>query len=232
MNYKEHTILIVDDEQDILDLIKFNVENLGFKTVTADNGESAITNARTKNPNLIILDLMLPGIDGLDVCKLLKQDENTEHIPILMLTAKGEESDIVRGLEIGADDYVTKPFSLKVLLARINTLLKRRIDRENNVKDYLIFDNLKIHPGKHEVTVDKKKIDLTFMEFQILFLLASHPNWVYTRNQIINEIRGDDYIVTDRAIDFQIVGLRKKLGAAKNFIKTVRGIGYRFVIEN
>ena len=176
---------------------------------------------------------MLPGIDGLDICRLLKNKESTKDIPILILSAKGEESDIIKGLELGADDYVTKPFSAKVLTARIDALLRREKTSIESINDNKMeFDELSIHAGMREVLVDNKTIDLTFTEFQILFLLASHPNWVYTRNQIIDEIRGDDYPVTDRSIDFQIVGLRKKLGTCSRFIKTVRGVGYRFLIED
>ena len=176
---------------------------------------------------------MLPGIDGFDICRLLKNKDLTRNIPILILSAKGEESDIIKGLELGADDYVTKPFSAKVLSARVNTLLRRSLANEEEAKDKSItFEELSIHPGKRNVKISNKTVDLTYTEFQILFLLASHPNWVYTRNQIIDEIRGDDYPVTDRSIDFQIVGLRKKLQSASRFIKTVRGVGYRFLIED
>ena len=176
---------------------------------------------------------MLPGISGLDVCLLIQKDEGLSQIPILMLTAKGEESDVVKGLEAGADDYVIKPFSVKVLLARIKALLRRDYGQEFDKKNKpLVFNRLSIHAGQRIVKVDDKIIDLTYMEFQILFTLASHSNWVYTRSQLIDEIRGDNYIVTDRSIDFQVVGLRKKLGEASKYIKTVRGVGYRFFIED
>ena len=226
---KKH-ILIVDDEQDIRNLLKFNLDNENYKTILVEDGETAISAARKSNPDLIILDLMLPGIQGLDVCRILKNSDDTSNIPILMLTAKGEEVDIVKGLELGADDYVVKPFSVKVLLARVNNILKRKPKPEKD--NVLEFDNLIIHPGKHEVNIEGgEKVDLTFSEFKILFVLASHPNWVYTRNQLIDEIRGEDYPVTDRSIDFQIVGLRKKLKKASKYVQTVRGIGYRFLIE-
>ena len=226
---KKH-ILIVDDEQDIRNLLKFNLDNENYKTILVEDGETAISAARKSNPDLIILDLMLPGIQGLDVCRILKNSDDTSNIPILMLTAKGEEVDIVKGLELGADDYVVKPFSVKVLLARVNNILKRKPKPEKD--SVLEFDNLIIHPGKHEVNIEGgEKVDLTFSEFKILFVLASHPNWVYTRNQLIDEIRGEDYPVTDRSIDFQIVGLRKKLKKASKYVQTVRGIGYRFLIE-
>ena len=227
------TILIAEDEADIRQLVSFNLERETYKTITAGDGKEALTLATSKIPDLIILDLMLPGIDGFDICRLLKNKDLTRNIPILILSAKGEESDIIKGLELGADDYVTKPFSAKVLSARVNTLLRRSIANEEEAKDKSItFDELSIHPGKRNVKISNKTVDLTYTEFQILFLLASHPNWVYTRNQIIDEIRGDDYPVTDRSIDFQIVGLRKKLQSASRFIKTVRGVGYRFLIED
>lgn len=224
-------ILIVDDEKDIRNLVSFNLKKAGFQTLLANDGEKAIRETRTHFPDLIVLDLMLPGINGHDACRVLKGDSKTSKIPILMLTARGEEADIIKGLEIGADDYVTKPFSPKVLVARVKALLRREEEIEPGSDGKLIYGSLEIHTGKREVRTDGKMIDLTFSEFQILFLLASHPNWVFTRNQIIEEIRGENYFVTDRAVDFQIVGLRKKLGQNGGLIKTVRGVGYRFYFE-
>ena len=226
-------ILIVEDEFDILKLIEFNLKKEGFDVIAVSDVESAIKEVRSNKQDLILLDLMLPGISGLDVCHLIQKDEGLSQIPILMLTAKGEESDVVKGLEAGADDYVIKPFSVKVLLARIKALLRRDYGQEFDKKNKpLVFNRLSIHAGQRIVKVDDKIIDLTYMEFQILFTLASHSNWVYTRSQLIDEIRGDNYIVTDRSIDFQVVGLRKKLGEASKYIKTVRGVGYRFFIED
>ena len=229
---KTKNILIVDDEKDILELIKFNISNNGYNCFCAENGEAAIKLAKNKIPDLIILDLMLPGIDGLDVCRILKNNKETKNIPILMLTAKTSDENIIEGLEAGADDYVTKPFSIKVLLARVENLLRRNYNLKRENSNVLSYENLKIHIGERTVSVNKKNIDLTYMEFQILYELASHPNWVYTRSQLIDKIRGDDYPVTDRSIDFQIVGLRKKLGEASKYIKTVRGVGYRFLDES
>ena len=171
---------------------------------------------------------MLPGIGGFDLTRILKNDKKTSKTPILILTAKGEESDIVKGLELGADDYMTKPFSIKVLIARINKILIKSSNRSDEA-NVLKHNSLSINLKARDVIVEGKKIDLTFTEFEILKLLASHSKWVYTRSEIINNIRGDDYIVTDRTIDFQIVGLRKKMGPAGKFIKTVRGVGYRFL---
>ncbi|NOZ07637.1 MAG: response regulator transcription factor [FCB group bacterium] len=224
-------ILIVDDEKDIRNLVSFNLKKAGFQTLLASDGEKAIRETRTHYPDLIVLDLMLPGINGHDACRVLKGDPKTSKIPILMLTARGEEADIIKGLEIGADDYVTKPFSPKVLVARVKALLRREEEIDLGSDGKLVYGSLEIHTGKREVRTNGDLVDLTFSEFQILFLLASHPNWVFTRNQIIEEIRGENYFVTDRAVDFQIVGLRKKLGRDGQLIKTVRGVGYRFYFE-
>jgi len=222
-------ILVVEDDLDIRELISFNLANEGHQVFEANDGEVGIDKARNNNPDLILLDLMLPGIQGLDVCRIIKSDQETKEIPIIMVTALGQEEDIVKGLEIGADDYITKPFSIKVLIARVNAVLKRSIEvGEDKSKDILI-NGINIKTRSREVWVNKNPIkDLTFSEFQILYLLAGHPGWVFTRYQIIDKIRGDNYPVTDRSVDFQIVGLRKKLGDAGKLIKTVRGVGYRF----
>jgi two-component system phosphate regulon response regulator PhoB len=220
-------ILIVDDEEDVLDLVRYNLDKEGYCTETATSGEEAMAKARAKLPDLIILDLMLPGIDGLQVCRNLKNDAKTQNIPVIMFTAKGEEGDIVTGLELGADDYVTKPFSLKVLIARVRRILQKNIisDLENaQVK----IHELVISPSRREVLIKNKPVELTFSEFNILYALAKKPGYVFNRYQIVNAIRGEDYIVTDRAIDVQIVSLRKKLGLCGKYIETVRGVGYRF----
>ena len=222
-------ILVVEDDLDIRELISFNLANEGHQVFEANDGEVGIDKARNNNPDLILLDLMLPGIQGLDVCRIIKSDQETKEIPIIMVTALGQEEDIVKGLETGADDYITKPFSIKVLIARVNAVLKRSIEvGEDKSKDILI-NGINIKTRSREVWVNKNLInDLTFSEFQILYLLAGHPGWVFTRYQIIDKIRGDNYPVTDRSVDFQIVGLRKKLGDAGKLIRTVRGVGYRF----
>ena len=222
-------ILVVEDDLDIRELISFNLANEGHQVFEANDGEVGIDKARNNNPDLILLDLMLPGIQGLDVCRIIKSDQETKEIPIIMVTALGQEEDIVKGLETGADDYITKPFSIKVLIARVNAVLKRSIKfGEDKSKDILI-NGINIKTRSREVRVNENLInDLTFSEFQILYLLAGHPGWVFTRYQIIDKIRGDNYPVTDRSVDFQIVGLRKKLGDAGKLIKTVRGVGYRF----
>ena len=223
-------ILVVEDDPDIKELISFNLSNQGHQVFEANNGELGIEKAREKLPDLILLDLMLPGIHGLDVCRIIKADQETKDIPIIMVTAMGQEEDIVKGLEAGADDYITKPFSIKVLLARVSAVLRRSFEEYDQDSDKsLLINGISIKPRLREVRVEDKVIDnLTFSEFQILYLLAGHPGWVFTRYQIIDKIRGDNYPVTDRSVDFQIVGLRKKLGGAGKLIRTVRGVGYRF----
>ena len=220
-------ILIIEDEPDIQELLSFNLDNNGYKVYTASNGEKGLEIARKEHPDLILLDLMLPGIHGLDVCRIIKSDQETSGISIIMLTALGQEEDIIKGLEIGAEDYVTKPFSLQVLEARIKTVLRRVPENVENTKTITIHD-IQIKPRTREVKINGDIPELTFTEFQILHLLASHPGWVFTRYQIIDKIRGDNYPVTDRSVDFQIVGLRKKMGDKGNLIQTVRGVGYRF----
>ena len=221
---------MVDDEEDILELVRYNLDREGYRVTCAATGEEALRLARSGQPDVLVLDLMLPGIDGLDVCRILKSDESAGSIAILMLTAKGEEADIVRGLEIGADDYVTKPFSPRVLAARVKALLRRRDAAPRGPEEIIREMELVIHPGRREVKVGGASVALTYTEFQILHLLARRPGWVFTRNQIIDAIRGEDYAVTDRSVDFQIVGLRKKLGKAGAYVKTVRGVGYKFQV--
>jgi two-component system alkaline phosphatase synthesis response regulator PhoP len=228
----KHTILVVDDEDDIVEMVRYNLTKEGYDVVGASNGEDAIRMAKKAAPDLIILDLMLPGVDGLDVCRVLKNDDRTNHIPIIMLTAKGEETDIVLGLELGADDYITKPFSLKVLRARVKAVIRRTKSTDNDRDDTVIqLRGLTIDPERHQLKIDDKSIDLTATEFRILYFLAHKPGWVFTRSQIVDAVRGEDYPVTDRTIDVHIVSLRKKLGEYGTYISTVRGVGYRFLEE-
>lgn len=221
-------ILIVDDEEDILQLVEYNLRQNGYQVVCATTGEEALHAARTEQPALIILDLMLPGIDGLEVCSALKNDPSTSAMSILMLTAKGEQSEIIAGLELGADDYVTKPFNPQVLTARVRALLRRAAAEVVPETAKLRRGDLVIDPARREVTMGGQVVELTYTEFSILYFLAARPGWVFTRNQIIDGIRGEDYPVTDRAVDVQVAGLRKKLGTGGNTIETVRGVGYRF----
>lgn len=221
-------ILVVDDEEDIVELVRYNLSREGYQTLSAETGEKALRLARTEKPDLIVLDLMLPGMDGLEVTRAMKGDAELRRIPIVMLTAKGEEPDIVAGLELGADDYIVKPFSTRVLVARVRAALRRRRTEPVDENRKIEIDGIVIDPGKRTVTVEDNPVDLTFTEFQILQQLARRPGWVFTRSQIVEAVRGDDYPVTDRAVDVQIVGLRKKLGPCGNLIETVRGVGYRF----
>lgn len=221
-------ILAVDDEEDILELLRFNLTKEGFAVVCAASGEEALKSALSHRPDLVLLDLLLPGMDGLEVARRLKKEDATKETPIIMVTAKGEEADIVAGLEVGAEDYITKPFSRKVLIARVRAVLRRKGAAPADDKEVLAVHDLLIHPGRREVLVKGKPVPLTFTEFGILNFLARRPGWVFTRSQIVDAVRGDEYFVTDRAVDVQIVGLRKKLGSAAKAIETVRGVGYRF----
>lgn len=223
-------ILIVEDEEDIQELIRYNLEKDGFKNLkVVDSGEQAVEALKSFSPDIILLDLMLPGMDGLAVCRHLKSAQETATIPIIMLTAKSEETDIIIGLEMGADDYIAKPFSNKVLVARIKSVLRRSKQTFNDEDSGIIKrGKLMMNRGKREVSLNGKNITMTFSEFEILYMLARRPGWVFTRNQIVNDVKGDDYPVTERAIDVQIVGLRKKLKGDEDMIETVRGVGYRF----
>lgn len=222
------SILAVEDDEDILELLKYNLTKEGYQITAVTSGEEGLQLARSTVPDLIFLDLMLPEMDGLEVCRRLKIDSKTRHIPIIMLTAKGEETDVVTGLELGADDYITKPFSTRVLLARVRTVLRRRRTAPPGEDTLLKIHELVIDPGRHEVLLRGQAVDLTATEFRLLHLLARRPGWVLTRANIVEGLHGNDYPVTDRAVDVKIVALRKKLGSAADYIETVRGVGYRF----
>jgi DNA-binding response OmpR family regulator len=223
------TILIVDDEEDIIELIKYNLKSEGYTILTAMTGEEAIKMAKNFQPDLLVLDLMLPGIDGLEVTRYLKKEDMTMDIPIVMVTAKGEESDIVTGLELGANDYISKPFSPKELTARIRAILRRRqkttIGDPPRIKQE---GDMMIDRARHIVTIEGQMIDLTLSEFDLLSFLADKKGWVFTRGQIVDAIHGENYAVTERSVDVIIVGLRKKLKQYAAHIETVRGVGYRF----
>jgi two-component system alkaline phosphatase synthesis response regulator PhoP len=220
-------ILVVDDEPDILELVQYNLSKAPYDVVGVASGEEALAQARTTPPDLIVLDLMLPGVDGLEVCKALKRDTRTAVIPIVILTARGEEADIVAGLELGADDYLTKPFSPRVLLARIRAVLRRHHTEPVAADAMITHHGLVLHPGRHEVLVEGQPVPLTLTEFRVLHLLARHPGWVFTRNQIIAAAQRADVSVTERAVDVHIVSLRRKLGIVGEAIETIRGVGYR-----
>jgi two-component system alkaline phosphatase synthesis response regulator PhoP len=221
-------ILVVEDEADILELVRYNLSREGYHVTGTLTGEDALRKVRSDPFDLIVLDLMLPGIDGLAFTKTLKNDSRLRSIPIIMLTAKGEEADIVTGLELGAEDYITKPFSPKVMTARVRAALRRRKEEPEDEMAIVKIYDLEINPGRRSVMAKGEPIDLTYTEFQVLLLLAKRPGWVFTRSHIVNSIRGNDYPVTDRSVDVQIVGLRKKLGPFGKYIETVRGVGYRF----
>jgi DNA-binding response OmpR family regulator len=222
-------ILVVDDEEDLLELVRYNLSKEGFQVRCVATGEAAIQEAKSYLPDVILLDLMLPQIDGLVVCKTLKSHPQTEHIPIVMLTAKTEEADVVSGLELGADDYITKPFSPRVLLARIRAVLRRKVkqSQDEDVSTIQVHDMV-IHPGRHEVLLRGRPVDLTFTEFRLLQFLARKPGWAFSRGQIVDAVKGEDYPVTERSVDVQVAGLRKKMGDLGRYIETVRGVGYRF----
>ena len=224
----KETILVVDDEEDILELLEYNLKKDGYTVSCVGTGEDALASVQSLAPDLIVLDLMLPEMDGLEVCRTLKRDPGTALIPILMLTAKGEEADIVAGLELGADDYVTKPFSPRVVLARVRAVLRRKAKVVPDGGSVLRLRGIAINPGRHEVLLKGEPVDLTATEFRLLHFLARRPGWVFTRDQIIDAVRGSDYPVTDRSVDVQVAGLRKKLGEFGELIETVRGVGYRF----
>jgi len=221
----EKTVLVVEDDEDILELLRYNLDRGGYSVLCVTSGEGAVEKVQQSIPDLVLLDLMLPGMDGLEVCKTLKRDYD---IPIIFLTARGEENDVVIGLEMGADDYISKPFSPKILLSRIKAVLRRKKTDISDNTTVIRIGDMKINSERHEVRLQNKSIELTLTEFRILHFLVRKAGWVFTRYQIVNEVHGDDYPVTERSVDVQIVGLRKKLGSYGKYIETVRGIGYRF----
>ena len=222
------SILVVDDETDILELVEYNLTRAGYRAACVTTGESALARARSHAPDLIVLDLMLPGVDGLEVCRQLKAEPAMRAIPVVMLTARGEEADVVAGLELGADDYVVKPFSPRVLVARIRAVLRRRQRwASDDANRSIAHGEIVVDPGRHEVAVAGEPVALTATEFRILHALARRPGWVFTRNQLVNLAQGPDAVVTDRTVDVHIVAIRRKLGGCGDYIETVRGIGYR-----
>lgn len=218
-------ILVVDDEEDISELVRYNLASEGHDVVCAGTGEEAVRLASSKPFDLVVLDLMLPGIGGINVARKLRADQKTRYIPIIMLTAKSEESDIIKGLEL-ADDYITKPFSPKILCARIGAFFRRKSEDSEN--EMIRRGDIIIYPGRRRVEVCGETVELSFSEFQILTVLSRRPGWVFTRSHIVDEVRGDNYPVTERSVDVQIAGLRKKLGRCGHYIETVRSVGYRF----
>ena len=225
------SVLVVEDEQDIRELVSYHLVKEGYRVAGAASGEVALRMIEARTPDLVLLDLMLPGMDGLSLCRQLRADPKTAGTLIVILSAKGEEADVVAGLNLGANDYVTKPFSPRVLMARVRAAFRRPLPApppdEGEPDETVCIHNIAIHAGRHEVLVDGEPVELSATEFRILQFLARRPGWVFTRQQILDGVHGTNYAITDRAVDVQIVGLRRRLGAAGKHIETVRGVGYR-----
>lgn len=223
-------VLIVEDDKDISELIQYNLAKEGFDVEAVFNGLNVLECVRRESPELILLDIMLPGQDGLEVCRQLKADEQLKHIPVIMLTAKSEESDVVVGLQLGADDYIPKPFSPKVMLARVKSVLRRvgRVEKTAGNNEQRQFGHLVVDLLKHKIIYRQEIIAVTAIEFNILEFLSRSPGRVFTREQILNGVWKEGKFIIDRAVDVHIRGLRKKLGEAHDFVETVRGVGYRF----
>jgi len=223
-------ILIVEDDEDIQQLVSFNLMKAGFQVSCADDAETGLKILAGERVDCLLLDIMLPGASGLTICRQIRGDSAHQGLPIIMLTARISEAEIIEGLDCGADDYVTKPFSPKVLVARVRAVLRRREAKEaggGDSSETIEIQGLKVYPGRHEVFFEGREIKLTLTEFKILNLLAARPGWVFSRQQIIDAVRGHDYAVTPRMIDVQVFSLRKKLGEAESCVETVRGVGYR-----
>ncbi len=223
-------IAVIEDDRDINELIAYNLEREGYGVIRSLDGGQGLFLIQKERPDLVLLDLMLPGMDGLEVCQALKQSDATKDIPIIMITAKSEESDVVVGLQMGADDYITKPFSTKVLLARIKAVFRRGKQTKSSGTSQSIrdFGTLVMDLPKYKVTVDGQTVGLTAIEFAILEFLSRSPGRVYTRDQILDNVWKDGKFIVDRAVDVHVRGLRKKLGDAADYVETVRGVGYRF----
>lgn len=221
-------ILLIEDDPDLGELVCYNLKRDGYQVSWAKDGVEGLKLAFEDTPDLVLLDIMLPGQDGYEVCRRLKADRQTKQAQVVMLTARTEESDVVSGLEVGADDYITKPFSPRVLGARIKARLREDAPDNDRDKEAVTVGLLHIDPLRHQVRVGKQEVILTPTEFRIVMLLAKSPGVVFSRYEIVDAVQGDNAVVTDRSVDVQIVGLRKKLGACAGYIETVRGFGYRF----
>ena len=222
-------VVIIEDESDIREVLEHNLSREGYRVLSSSDGESGLNMVKTEAPDIVLLDLMLPGLDGVEVCRRLKEDPLTRRIPIIMVTAKGEESDIVLGLGVGADDYLPKPFGSKELVARVKAVLRRGVLKdESGAGERIVRDGVIIDAGRHEVKVDGQSVSFTATELRLLHFLASHPGRVFTRDQLLTRVIGEDAFVIDRNIDVHVRGIRKKLGDYRDLIETVRGVGYRF----
>ena len=223
------TVLVIEDEADILEVLQYNLAREGYRVLTSRDGEHGLALVRRENPDLVLLDLMLPGLDGIEVCRRLQQDPTTATIPVVMVTAKGEEGDVVLGLQIGADDYVTKPFSPKELIARVKAVLRRGpLKSERGGSERVVHGGLMVDAGRHQVSVDGESVTLTATELRLLHFLASHPGRVFPRDQLLSRVIGEHAVVIDRNIDVHIGSIRRKLGPYRDWIETIRGVGYRF----
>jgi len=222
-------VLVVDDEPDLLELVHYNLTKAGYDVACVMSGAEALTHVQTHTPDLILLDVLLPDVDGLEVCKALRRSPQTGRVPIVMLTARSEDADIVAGLELGADDYLTKPFSPRVLLARIKAVLRRQ-QSDTEAEGSVVYGDIVIHPGRYEVRLGEQLVQLTPTEFHILHFLARRPGWVFTRYQIVDAARGEDAEVTERSVDVHVAAIRRKLGVYRDLVETLRGVGYRFKV--
>jgi two-component system phosphate regulon response regulator PhoB len=220
-------ICIVEDEEDILEILETRLKQEGYTPLSAKTGEEGVRLIREHLPDLVLLDIMLPGMDGFDVCREIRANKKTRAIPLIMLTARGEEADVVTGLELGADDYITKPFSLREVMSRIKSVLRRSREAPENSDGVLSYGEIEIDQPRHLVKVKGKPLDLTATEYALLSFLCKRPGWVFTRQQIVDNVKGENYPVTERSVDVQVVGLRRKLGDQGELIETVRGVGYR-----
>ncbi len=224
------TILVIEDDPDIRELLGHALGKEGWTIVQASDGEEGLERFPGANPDCVVLDIMLPGIDGLEVLRRIKGLTGTKRLPVIMTTAKGEEADVVLGLELGAEDYVVKPYSPKVLVARIRAALRRTVElpaQSARAESVISSGSLRLDSGRHELRIGERKVELSATEFAILEFLLRNPGWVFSRSQIIDAVKGRDYPVTDRAVDVQILSLRRKLGEDCDCIETVRGVGYR-----
>ncbi|TVR12414.1 MAG: response regulator [Planctomycetota bacterium] len=233
---KTARIVVIEDEPDIRELVVYNLMREGFDVVGIGNGHQGIAEIQRTPPDLVVLDLMLPGLDGLEICRHIRAESRTSRVPVIMVTAKSEESDVVLGLGMGADDYISKPFSPRELIARVKAMLRRgsrsnSIPSENSGPEQVSIGPLSIDAGRHEVRINDQPERFTATEFRLLHFLATHPGRVFTRDQLIGSVIGDGAIVLDRNIDVHIRSIRKKLGCARDMVETIRGVGYRFLDE-
>ena len=223
------TVLVVEDEEDILEVLQYNLQQEGYEVACCMDGLQGLEQAKKLKPDLVLLDIMLPGMDGVEICRNLKEDDSTRRIPIIMVTAKGEEIDVVLGLGVGADDYIPKPFKVRELVARVKALLRRsNLEQDKSSDNRILAGDLVIDPARHEVICAGEPVEFTATEFRLLHYLASHPGRVYSRSQLLDPVVGDDALVSNRNIDVHIRSLRKKLCSCSELIETIRGVGYRF----